>query len=139
LEGKNLLVVGATDHEGKVASFSNTGPKSVDVMTVGTGIRSTCVGGGCIHMTGTSVAAPEVTKRITRILSAAPSITAEEAIEELLKTAESKRELTDAVRHGRVLAPSTPADPWVAIGLDAFLNGTARRDRPQCPFGKLSH
>ena len=54
-----LIVVGAVDSGGGVASYSNYG-SSVDLFAYGTGISSCAVSGSYVTKTGTSMAAPHI-------------------------------------------------------------------------------
>ena len=97
----NVLVVGATDHNGSRASYSNFGPL-VDLMapggsTVGDfggGILSTVNNGrtvpadeGYAFYQGTSMAAPHVAGAAALLLSADPGLTAGQVEATLLETA----------------------------------------------------
>lgn len=57
---KNLLVVAATDQQGKLTSFSNYGAGAVDIAAPGADMNSTFLRGRYRAMSGTSMAAPVV-------------------------------------------------------------------------------
>ena len=56
----NVLCVGATDPANNVASFSNYSPTAVDIAAPGEDIASTYTGAGYVWLSGTSMAAPNV-------------------------------------------------------------------------------
>lgn len=60
LQTKGLIVVGAVESGGSVASYSNYGT-SVDVFAYGSSITSCAVSGSYISRSGTSMAAPHIT------------------------------------------------------------------------------
>lgn len=65
----NIISVGATDDNDKLAYFSNYGAVSVDVAAPGVSIYSTLPGGGYGSMSGTSMAAPHVSGLAALVLS----------------------------------------------------------------------
>lgn len=56
----NVLAVGATDLDDRLASFSNFGARTVGVGAPGVGILSTWLNGGYRYLSGTSMAVPQV-------------------------------------------------------------------------------
>ena len=60
LQTEGLIVVGAVEADGTVASYSNYG-SSVDVFAYGSNISSCAVSGAYISQSGTSAAAPHIT------------------------------------------------------------------------------
>lgn len=70
----NLLTIGAVDHTGKKTSFSNVG-KSVDLFANGFEIDSVVPGGDRIKLSGTSMAAPQVTNLAAKLLAVRPALT----------------------------------------------------------------
>ncbi|MEP7362966.1 MAG: S8 family serine peptidase [Acidobacteriota bacterium] len=71
-----VLGVGATDSADARASFSNFG-FGLDGMAPGVSILSTAKGGGYVSMSGTSMAAPQVSALAALILAANPGLAAE--------------------------------------------------------------
>ncbi|MBI4654720.1 MAG: S8 family serine peptidase [Nitrospirae bacterium] len=68
----NIIAVAATDHNDKLASFSNYGPTSVDVAAPGVNIYSTYTGAGnnvYTSLSGTSMATPHVSGVAGLVLS----------------------------------------------------------------------
>lgn len=65
----NVLCVAATDADDAVAAYSNYGAKAVGLAAPGTGILSTCAGGGYCAMTGTSMSTPLVSAGAALVLS----------------------------------------------------------------------
>lgn len=80
-----VLAVSATDRTDGLAYFSSYGPE-VALAAPGHEIASLLPGGGVAKQSGTSFAAPHVSGTLALILSAAPSLTAAEAAEILLKS-----------------------------------------------------
>ena len=79
----DLIVVGATDMTGGLASFSNFG-RYVDLTAPGDDVFTSTVGGGFSSVYGTSFATPIVTGIAGLIFSADPSLTPDE-VEQILK------------------------------------------------------
>jgi subtilisin family serine protease len=104
LRAENLLKVAAIDASGKIAYFSNRSSSYVDIAAIGTGVASALVGGGEMHMSGTSQAAPKVTNALARIFELAPHLSAKEAVETLYNQhTTSDRSLSGLIANGRVL------------------------------------
>ena len=83
-----IVVVGATNAEGNLASFSNYGAR-VDVVAPGVSIYSTLPGNTYANWDGTSMAAPHVTGLAAMTWSVNPGLTAEQVKTLLVDTAES--------------------------------------------------
>jgi subtilisin family serine protease len=66
----NEIAVAATDQNDGLASFSNYGPRSVDLGAPGTNILSTITGAQYAYFNGTSMATPHVVGAAALILSA---------------------------------------------------------------------
>lgn len=66
-KNNNIIAVGAIDCLGKKASFSNYGRRHVDIFAPGEAIYSTIPGDTCSYMSGTSMAAPQVSGAIALI------------------------------------------------------------------------
>ena len=81
----NVLAVSATTESDLLASFSTRGPE-VFLCAPGEGITSFLPGGQTATRSGTSFAAPHVTGTLALILSAFPSLSAEQAVDLLLES-----------------------------------------------------
>lgn len=83
---KNLLVVGSTDRQGRVCSFSNYGNRNVDLFAPGDDILSSAPGGSYDRAMGTSISAPMVSGVAALLRAACPGLRAEEVRTILLAT-----------------------------------------------------
>ncbi len=75
----NLLVAGAVDQAGKEASFTCFGP-AVTVYSNGYQVESYIPGGERMKLSGTSMAAPNVTNLAAKLIALEPSLTPAEVI-----------------------------------------------------------
>jgi subtilisin family serine protease len=71
----NMVVVAASDKDGSLAKFSNFGPLTVDLIAPGNRIVSTVQDGTYSFLSGTSMAAPQVSGIAALIFSANPRLT----------------------------------------------------------------
>jgi subtilisin family serine protease len=90
----DVIAVGASTNEGKLAAFSNSGPE-MDVMAPGVDILSADITNGHVQKglgsaSGTSMAAPYVTAAVAMMLSLDPTLNADEIREILRQTAHSR-------------------------------------------------
>jgi large repetitive protein len=115
----NVLCVAATDGNDALASFSNYGPKSVDIAAPGVGILSTypTSKGGYAWMSGSSMATPEVSGAAALVLGQDPTLTPWQIREKLLAGADPVPGLAGKVASGGRLdvfnamkAAAPPAD-----------------------------
>jgi hypothetical protein len=83
----NVISVGAIDKSGKLASFSNYGSKSVDLVAPGVAVNSTVPGSSYASYNGTSMATPHVTGAIALYKAKYPEATAEQIKNALYKSA----------------------------------------------------
>jgi hypothetical protein len=74
----NVIVVASHGSSGQLAGSSNYGTTSVDLAAPGLTIKSTLPGGGYGILSGTSMAAPQVTGAIALLAAAKPDITVAE-------------------------------------------------------------
>src|SRR4051812_13234658 len=84
----NMLVVAAVDESGNLASFSNYGPRKVDLAAPGVNIVSTYLKrlGGYATLSGTSMSTPFVTGVVSLLASLHPTWSAEQLIQQVLAT-----------------------------------------------------
>ncbi|WP_110929789.1 S8 family peptidase [Paenibacillus bouchesdurhonensis] len=80
------ISVGATNRDGKIAAFSNSGPY-IDIYAPGEKITSSWLGGGHREMSGTSMATSHVSGAIALLLAARPNLTPGEIKRRLRRTA----------------------------------------------------
>jgi len=83
----NLLVVGAVDQAGQQTNFTSTG-QTVGVYADGFQVESVVPGGAKVRMSGTSMAAPEVTNLAAKLLAIDPTLTPERLIGIITQTAD---------------------------------------------------
>ena len=84
----NILCVAATDNTDHLASFSNVGRSSVDIAAPGVDIYSTLRCDSYGWMSGTSMAAPEVSGTAALVLAAHPTYSVAELRSRLISTAD---------------------------------------------------
>ncbi len=84
----NLVVVGAVDQAGDQTSFTSTG-KNIAVYADGFQVESLVPGGTRVRMSGTSMAAPEVTNLAAKLLAIRPSLTPEQTIDLIVRSADA--------------------------------------------------
>ena len=72
LKAPNLLVVGAVDEAGEETSFTSFG--TVDVYANGVNVPSFVPGGATLKLSGTSMAAPQVTNLAAKLLAEHPGL-----------------------------------------------------------------
>ena len=84
----NLLVVGAVDQAGEQTNFTSTG-QNIGVYANGHEIESVVPGGAKVRMSGTSMAAPEVTNLAAKILSVNPGLRPDQVIALITRTADA--------------------------------------------------
>lgn len=75
-DSENLLVVASTDSNGTFSSFSNIGPKTVDVAAPGRNILSTVNNSNYSSASGTSMASPNTSGVAAMVLGFYPQLTA---------------------------------------------------------------
>jgi subtilisin family serine protease len=98
LELPNLITVGATNQAGDATSFTSYG-KTVAVYASGYHVESFVPGGKRVGLSGTSMAAPQVTNLVGKLFAVDPALTPEKAKELILDGAtlsdDGKRKLID--------------------------------------------
>ena len=112
LELPNLIAVGATNQAGDATSFTSYG-KTVVVYANGYHVESFIPGGKKVKLSGTSMAAPQVTNLAAKLFATDPSLTAEKAKELIISgsslSADGKRKLIDEKRSLELIRPKTTA------------------------------
>ena len=117
----NVITVASLTPQGTLAASSNYGAASVDVAAPGTVIQSTSKNGTYAMLSGTSMAAPQVTGVVALLAAAKPGITVAEIRTAILGTATPLVSLVGKVATGRLnafaalgslgVAPQTPPAP----------------------------
>ncbi|MEZ5826445.1 MAG: S8 family peptidase [Geminicoccaceae bacterium] len=125
------IVVGSVDSGNTISSFSNRAgsAKNAYIVAPGEAIRSTSDGGGTVVYDGTSLAAPSVSGAAALVWDVAPSLTAAQVVEILLKTATDlgAAGVDNVYGHGLLnleaaLAPQAP----LSVNLDDRVDGRRR-------------
>ncbi len=83
IRAPNVLKVAALNSNESLAPFSNKSSKYVDIAAHGVAILSALSDGTKIHMSGTSMSAPEVSNYLTKIFVNNPELSAAEGMKEL--------------------------------------------------------
>jgi thermitase len=84
----NVIAVAAMDSDGSIASFSNFGLKTVQIMAPGVGISTTTINGGYVsYASGTSFATPFVAGVAAMVLSQSPDMGYKSLREAILNSA----------------------------------------------------
>ncbi|MEO0898943.1 MAG: S8 family serine peptidase [Bacteroidota bacterium] len=99
----NIFSTAAVDYHNNIASFSNIGQNSVDIMAPGVGIASTLPGNQYGYMSGTSMAAPMVAGALVLLKSQRPEISANYAKDLLIEHARSYSHLQNYCAAGGIL------------------------------------
>jgi subtilisin family serine protease len=112
LELPNLITVGATNQAGDATSFTSHG-KSVVVYANGLHVESFIPGGKKVKLSGTSMAAPQVTNLAAKLFATDPSLTAEKAKELIISgstpSQDGKRALIDGKRSLQLIQQKSTA------------------------------
>jgi subtilisin family serine protease len=112
LELPNLITVGATNQAGDATTFTSYG-KTVVVYASGYHVESFIPGGKKVKLSGTSMAAPQVSNLAAKLFAIDPSLTAEKAKELIISgstpSADGKRKLIDEKRSLQLIKQSATA------------------------------
>ncbi|HMA07235.1 MAG TPA: S8 family serine peptidase, partial [Ramlibacter sp.] len=103
----NLVAVGAVDQAGDEASFTSYGP-TVLLHANGYQVESFVPGGRRIALSGTSMAAPQVTNLAAKMLAVKPSLKPDQVIEIMRRTADRSEDGRRTLIH--------PARALAAVG-----------------------
>jgi subtilisin family serine protease len=85
----NVIAVAASDQSDNLSSFSNYGPTTVDLAAPGSLIYSTLSGGTYGFLSGTSMAAPQVTAAVALLNAGKPGLTVAAARSAILASADT--------------------------------------------------
>ncbi len=102
-EVDNVVAVAAVDRDGTLASFSNRGAESVDIVAPGVDIVSTLPGNNYGQLSGTSMAAPHVAGALALLFAIEPAITYQQAIARLYETGRSLQGAVGVTRTQRIV------------------------------------
>jgi subtilisin family serine protease/subtilisin-like proprotein convertase family protein len=117
----NVVSVAATDNNNHLASFSNYGAKSVTLAAPGVNIYSTLPNGQYGDMSGTSMAAPEVSGVMALVWSEHPSWSDTQVINQVLGAVTKVSSLEGKVATGGILNAAA------AVGTSASATSTPPR------------
>ncbi len=108
----NIVSVAAVDSNDNLASFSNYGAFSVDIAAPGVQIASTYADGRYAYLSGTSMAAPQVSGVLALYWAQNPELSYSEVIDDLYATVEPIAGLAGAVKTGG----RVDAEALIALG-----------------------
>ncbi len=126
-EVPNVLSVAAIDNNGKLASFSNYGKKTVHVAAPGVNIYSSVAGGKYVYMSGTSMATPHVSGVAALLLASDLTLTNDQLKQRLISSVRKLSSIKSRVSSGGLVnsyfaitnqtSPIDMNDPdqWAAI------------------------
>lgn len=123
----DVLLVAALDEQGKIASFSNYGPKTVAIAAPGNNISSTTRNNGYGLLAGSSQAAPFVTLTAAILLSELPSLFLPEIRQRILDTCDWVPELVPYVHDGcrlNILKATTVNTDLIQLKSGVMIKGT---------------
>lgn len=101
----NVIVVGAVDTAGNLASFSNFGASTVDVAAPGVDVYSTFASRtGYTNLSGTSMAAPHVSGVVSLLVGLHPEWSAEQLVERVLTTTKPLPNLAGKTATGGIVS-----------------------------------
>jgi subtilisin family serine protease len=138
----NVITVASMSEAGKPSSFTNFGPRSVQIAALGENIVSPILAGLEAPMSGTSMAAPLVAGVAAGIRKDYPNLSAKD-IRRLLETSVTKdKELESYVATSGVIDPAaarTMAESWSADNLAMLVEEVraAKRGGPDGPTIKV--
>jgi len=91
IQEPNVVQVASLNHDGARSPFSNWSANHVEIAAIGSGVLGALVGGGSIHLSGTSMATPKVTNALAKIFLESPLLSAADALQVLYE----KHSVTD--------------------------------------------
>lgn len=120
----NQITVGAVDSQGRLASFSDYGARTVDLVAPGVDILSV-IPAGYASYSGTSMAAPFVSGVAALILSLRPDFRAEEVIQRIMSTTKPLPGVAGKTVSGGIV------DAYNAVNFAADVTSTAAQPEPK--------
>lgn len=100
----NMLVVASVSKDGSLSSFSNYGSGKVHVAANGENILAAQAGGGYRELSGTSFAAPQVTRLAAKLLLKSPHLNATELKNKIIRSTRMTPSLSGKVKFGALPA-----------------------------------
>jgi thermitase len=101
-DGANIVSVAASDHDDRLAPYSNYGRRSVDLAAPGDGIISTLPGRSYGLLSGTSMATPHVTGAAALLWGRRPAWSLSRVKSRLIRRVDRKPTLASTVGGGRL-------------------------------------
>ncbi|MDV6028659.1 MAG: S8 family serine peptidase [Phycisphaera sp. RhM] len=123
-DSPNIIAVSASNASDNLATFSNFGKTSVDLLAPGVGIRSTLPGGGYGSANGTSMASPHVAGTAALIWSAFPEASVDEVTQAILSS------VTPVSGASNIVSTSGRLNSNAAINADVFAPAARLIDKP---------
>lgn len=120
----NEITVGAVDSQGRLASFSDYGARTVDLVAPGVNILS-IIPGGFASYSGTSMATPFVAGVAALVLSIRPDFSAEQVIQRLMSTTKPLPGVAGRTVTGGIV------DAYNAVNFEADVTSTATPSVPE--------
>ena len=130
----NIIAVGAHDHQGNMAWFSQWGNTSVDLFAPGVNILSTVPGNAYSSYNGTSMATPHVSGAYALLLASNPNWTVVEAKNALMESVDLEDALEGkCVTGGRLnifkaISTEPPSEKLIALDPESLDFGTVVRN-----------
>jgi|GEM_PF-445211 len=135
-ESENIISVGAHNHKGKIAWFSQWGKNSVDLFAPGVNVVSTVPGNKYASFNGTSMATPHVSGAYATILASNPTWTVVEVKNALLNSTDPETSLANkCVTGGRLnlhkaLSEESPEENLISVTPSDIDLGTVSISQP---------
>jgi subtilisin family serine protease len=102
-EGNNIITVASIDEDGSISDFSNFSNKIVDIAAIGSEVLSQWPYGPPVKLSGTSMAAPQVTRTCGKVNHLRPEWSSQEIVSYILNSSKESQKLKEYVFEGRLL------------------------------------